>query len=110
MTESASEVPVEAILAEGLLGTHISRHLLRFHFEGTLLELHLRFLHRVKSRVKEMKFFVRDLNIYLETLRFIENIKNNLPVVHWVHSSNVFVDSLLIILHKSSVSVLLQLI
>ena len=82
----AAVVPVEAIPEERLAGMHRSRHLVRFHMKVTPLELHLRFVHRVKFRVKYMqKPFVYDLNIYLETPRVIENIKNKPPVVHRVN-------------------------
>ena len=76
VSEVATVVPVEAIPAERLAGMHISRHLVSFHMKVTPLELHLRFVHRVKFRVKYMqKPFVYDLNIYLETPRVIEKIK-----------------------------------
>ena len=65
-------VPVEVIPAEGLQGTHISHHLTRFHLKIPSLELHLRFVHRVKSRVKLIqKTFVYGLIIYLKISRVI---------------------------------------
>ena len=49
---SAAGVLVEVIMAEGLSGTHASCHLARFHLKIPLLELHLRVVQRVQSRVK----------------------------------------------------------
>ena len=73
----AAEVPVEVITEEGLSGRHIFFHLVRFHLIRPSLELHLTFLHRVKSRVKSMqKTLVCDLNIYIETSHVTKKIKN----------------------------------
>ena len=79
MAEAAAavpvEVPVEVIPVEGLSGTHRSRHLSRFRLKIPSLEIHFRFVHRVKLRVELMqKTFVYDLNIYLETSRVIKTI------------------------------------
>ena len=52
VSEAVAALPVEVIPVEGLLGTHRSRHLARFRLKRPSLELHLRFLHRVKLRVK----------------------------------------------------------
>ena len=51
VVEAAASVPVEVILEEVLSGTHRYCHLAMFHLKIPSLELHLIFMHRVKSRV-----------------------------------------------------------
>ena len=69
MVEAAAEVLVEVIPEEVLSSTHRSSHLGRFHLKRPSLELHFRFLHRVKFRVQSMqKTSSCDLNIYLDTV------------------------------------------
>ena len=66
VVEAVAVVPLEEIPVEGLSGTQISRHLARFHLKRTSLELHLRFVDRVKLRINLIQnSFVCDLNIYL---------------------------------------------
>ena len=77
-------VPVEVIPEEGLFGTNKYHHLARFYPKRTYPELHLRFVHRVKLRVKSMqKTFVYDLNIYISIARHRKKKKNT--VVHGVN-------------------------
>ena len=50
--KAAAAVLVEVIPVKRQLGTHISSHLARFQLKIPSPELHLRFLHTVKLRVK----------------------------------------------------------
>ena len=81
MTEAAAVVPVEAIPAEGLSGTHISLHLARFSLKITLLEIFAQ--GKIKGKIDTI-FFLYNLNTILETFHVIKKIKNKTPVVHRV--------------------------
>ena len=64
MEEAAVAVPVEEITEEHQSGTHRYFHLVRLQLKIPSPKLHLRFVHRVKLRLKPMqKTFVYDLNI-----------------------------------------------
>ena len=52
VAKAVAAVLVEAILVKIQSGTHISSHLARFQLKIPSPELHLRFLHTVKLRVK----------------------------------------------------------